>query len=307
MEIFMHTPYYSLNTYLREKFGEKVYKLSLSGGMTCPNRDGKIGCGGCIFCSGDGSGDFAEAQCESVEIQLQKAKRRVQNKIRNGKYIAYFQSFTNTYADVKTLRKLFYEAIQPSDIVALSVATRPDCLPEDVLDLLAEINQSKPVLVELGLQTIHERTAELCRRGYTLPVFDKAVRDLRKRSINTVVHVILGLPYETKEQMLETVRYVGNSGADGIKLQLLHILKGTDLAKLYEQNAFQAMSQSEYIDLLCDCIEVLPPEIVIHRLTGDAPKRLLIAPLWSADKKTVLNAVNRAFRERNVIQGKRWK
>lgn len=268
MEIFMHTPYYSLNTYLREEFGEKVYKLSLSGGMTCPNRDGKLGYGGCIFCSGDGSGDFAEAPCECVTVQLQKAKLRVQSKIRNGKYIAYFQSFTNTYADVKTLRKLFYEAIEPSDIVALSVATRPDCLPEDVLDLLAEINQIKPVFVELGLQTVHEETAAFCRRGYTLPVFDRAVRDLRKRDINTVVHVILGLPYETRAQMLETVRYVGNSGANGIKLQLLHVLKGTDLARLYEQRAFKTLSQEEYIDLLCDCIEALPPEIVIHRLDG---------------------------------------
>lgn len=288
--------YRTLNSYLQERFGCKVYKLSLDGGMTCPNRDGTCGSRGCIFCSG--SGEFAE-RGGSVTEQLQRAKSRVAAKIREGKYIAYFQSFTNTYAPVERLRKLYAEATEPEDIVALSVATRPDCLSEDVLKVLSE--QKKPVFVELGLQTIHEETAKWIRRGYDLPVYDRAVRELKARNIEVVTHMIVGLPGETREMMVETARYIGESGADGIKIHLLHVLKGTDLAGEYAAGRVSVLSMEEYIDTVADCIRVLPPELVIHRLTGDGDKRTLLAPMWSADKKTVLNAMNRALQ--NVIQG----
>lgn len=289
--------YYSLNEYLQDRFGEKVYKLSLDGGMTCPNRDGKISTGGCIFCSAGGSGDFAERLCQDVDIQIERAKERVRNKYKGDKFIAYFQNYTNTYAEMDYLRTLFYKAIRNEAVVALSIGTRPDCLGNEVLELLAELNKIKPVFVELGLQTIHEKTAELINRGYCLHIFDKAVKALKAIGVNVVVHLILGLPYESEEMILKSVDYVYKSGADGIKLQLLHVLKGTKLEKMYSDGDFKVLGKEEYISLLIKCIKIIPNNTVIHRLTGDAPKKLLVAPLWSADKKDVLNSINRELRK----------
>lgn len=285
--------YYSLNKYLRDTFGDKVYKLSLNAGFTCPNRDGKLGTKGCIFCSAGGSGDFAESSSLSIAQQIERGKERVSKKIKSGKYIAYFQAYTNTYAPVEILKSKYMEAVNHKDIVALSVATRPDCLGDDVLKLLDEINKIKPVFVELGLQTIHERTARYIRRGYTLDVYDKAVSDLKNIGINIVVHLILGLPGETKQDMLDSVKYVCESGIDGIKLQLLHVLKNTDLEKDYAQGKFKTLEMDEYLDILKSCVDIIPDNIVIHRLTGDGAKKDLISPLWSADKKKVLNAINK--------------
>lgn len=289
--------YLSFNKYLKDKFGQKVYKISLDGGFTCPNRDGKTGTRGCIFCSKGGSGDFAESREMSITEQIENGKKRVEKKIKSGKYIAYFQAFTNTYAPVEILRQKYEEAINHPDIVALSIATRPDCLGDDVLRLLDETNKIKPVFVELGLQTIHQKSAKYIRRGYDLSVYDKAVRDLKKIGVNVVVHVILGLPNESENDMLETVKYVCESGANGIKLQLLHVIDGTDLAKDYEKGLFKTLEFDEYVNLIVKCVKIIPKDIVIHRLTGDGAKKDLIAPLWSADKKRVLNAINKALRE----------
>lgn len=299
-------PYYSLNTYLKNTFGQKVYKLALSGGMTCPNRDGRCGTRGCIFCGEDGSGTFAEDAKLSITEQIERAKARVAKKAVNARYIAYFQSFTNTYAPAEYLRKIFFEAINNEEIVALSIATRPDCLPNEVLELISELIKIKPVFVELGLQTIHEYTAKYIRRGYDLQCFDMAVKNLKSIGANVVVHVILGLPGETKEMMLETVRYVGKSGADGIKLQLLHVLKGTDLENDYNNGLFETLTFNEYADNLLSCIEILPPQMVIHRLTGDGAKANLISPLWSADKKRVLNDISRFIKTEKTVQGSRF-
>lgn len=289
--------YNSFNSEMKRRFGCKIYKLALSGGMTCPTRDGTLGTRGCIFCSAHGSGDFAAPKFESITVQIEKAKELVSKKARDAKYIAYFQDYTNTYAPIEYLRELFYSAIEPDDIVALSIGTRPDCLPDDVVELLGELNKIKPVFVELGLQTIHPQTAEYIRRGYDLPVFDKAAKDLTDNGLEVVVHVILGLPGETREMMLQTVDYIGKSGAKGIKLQLLHVLEGTDLAEDYRQGKFKTLDMDIYIDILMDCLKILPPDMVIHRLTGDGAKKDLIAPLWSADKKRVLNEINRRLRE----------
>jgi len=289
--------YLSFNKYLKDKFGQKVYKISLDGGFTCPNRDGKAGTRGCIFCSKGGSGDFAESREMSITEQIESGKKKVEKKIKSGKYIAYFQAFTNTYAPVEILRQKYEEAINHPDIVALSIATRPDCLGDDVLKLLDEMNKIKPVFVELGLQTIHQKSAKYIRRGYDLSVYDKAVRDLKKIGVNVVVHVILGLPNESENDMLETVKYVCESGANGIKLQLLHVIDGTDLAKDYEKGLFKTLEFDEYVNLIVKCVKIIPKDIVIHRMTGDGAKKDLIAPLWSADKKRVLNAINKALRE----------
>lgn len=289
--------YLSFNKYLKDKFGQKVYKISLDGGFTCPNRDGKAGTRGCIFCSKGGSGDFAESREMSITEQIENGKKKVEKKIKSGKYIAYFQAFTNTYAPVETLRQKYEEAINHPDIVALSIATRPDCLGDDVLRLLDEMNKIKPVFIELGLQTIHQKSAKYIRRGYDLSVYDKAVRDLKKIGVNVVVHVILGLPNESENDMLETVKYVCESGANGIKLQLLHVIDGTDLANDYEKGLFKTLEFDEYVNLVVKCVKIIPKDIVIHRLTGDGAKKDLIAPLWSADKKRVLNAINKALRE----------
>lgn len=286
--------YTTLNNYLKERFGEKVYKIALNGGFTCPNRDGKIGTRGCIFCSKGGSGDFAESPDLTITEQIENGKKRLEKKIKNGKYIAYFQAFTNTYAPVEKLRAIYTEAINHPDIVALSIGTRPDCLGDDVLALLDELNKVKPIFVELGLQTINEATARYIRRGYTLEVYDKAVADLHKIGINVVTHIILGLPGESKNDMLKSVEYACKV-TDGIKLQLLHILNGTDLAKDYEQGKFEVLTLEQYTEIIKECVQIIPENVVIHRLTGDGAKKDLIAPLWSADKKTVLNTINRTL------------
>lgn len=299
-----------LNAYLRKRFGIKVYKLSLNGGMTCPNRDGTLGTGGCIFCSEGGSGDFAASFLLPIPEQIHQAKKLISSKIKDNTagYIAYFQAYTNTYAPVEYLRKIFYEAIAPSEIVALSIGTRPDCINEDVLELLRELNTVKPVFIELGLQTIHADTARFIRRGYDLNVFDECVRKLHEISVEIVVHLILGLPGETSEDMTASVRYISRLPVSGVKLQLLHILKNTDLADYYNKNStdFPVLSLEEYTRILGDCIEHLRPDIVIHRLTGDGPKSQLLAPMWSADKKRVLNYINQYFNEHNIIQGRKY-
>lgn len=287
--------YLSLNQYLKETFGCKVYKIALDGGFTCPNRDGTLSDKGCIFCSGYGSGDFAENRDLTITQQINLGKDKVANKISSGKYIAYFQAFTNTYAPLDKLRSMYMEAISHPDIVAISIGTRPDCLSEEVLDLLSEISTIKPVWVELGLQTIHESTAKYIRRMYNLPVYDKAMTDLKKRGIYTVTHVILGLPFETEDMILDTIKYVCDAGTDGIKLQLLHVIKGTDLEKDYNAGVFNCLSMDEYVSLIEKCVEIIPKNIAIHRLTGDGDKRTLVAPLWSADKKRVINALNKVL------------
>lgn len=295
--------YYSLNEYLKNTFGEKVYKISLNGGMTCPNRDGTLDSRGCIFCSKGGSGEFSANALLPISEQLEQAKRRIREKTDCKRFIAYFQPFTNTYAETEYLRRIFTEAIAPEDIAALSIATRPDCLGENVLALLSELNKIKPVWVELGLQTIHDESAEYIRRGYPLADFDRAADRLRELGINVITHLIIGLPGESREMLLDSVRYAGER-SNGVKLQLLHVLKDTDLCSDYLSGKFDVLSIEEYIELLCDCVEALPKNVVIHRLTGDGDKRLLVAPMWSADKKRVLNAINKAFRERNVNQGR---
>lgn len=294
----------SLSQSLKKQFNTKVYKISLTSGCTCPNRDGKISYGGCTFCSGGGSGDFA-APFIPIDEQIEVAKARVNNKFSNRiavedrKYIAYFQSFTNTYGDVDFLKKIYMQAIKRDEIVALSIGTRPDCIDDKILKMLEELNQIKPVWVELGLQTIHEETAKRINRGYTLSVFENAYLKLKKIGVTVVVHVILGLPRESEKDILETVSYLAKLSPklDGIKLQLLHVLKNTKLAKEYEENPFKVFTLEEYVDLVVKCLRILPEDIVVHRITGDGPKKLLIAPLWSADKKRVLNALNKAIRE----------
>ena len=299
-------PYYSLDYYLKETFGTKVYKLALDGGMTCPNRDGTVGTGGCIFCSAGGSGDFAAKRDISIRAQVDAAKMRVAKKMpaaADGPYIAYFQSYTNTYAPLPYLESLFTEAISLPEICALSIGTRPDCLPDETVELLARLNQIKPVWVELGLQTIHEKTAEFIRRGYPLSVFEDAYRRLKAAGLTVIVHVILGLPDETKEDMLDTVRYLADLHIDGIKLQLLHVLKGTDLDVIYQSGAFRTMELEEYLELVGACLKLLPHDIVIHRVSGDGPKSILTAPLWSGNKRLVLNSMAKYFRENEVWQG----
>lgn len=300
--------YRSANDYMKEVFGRKIYKISINGGFTCPNRDGTLGTGGCIFCSGEGSGDFSEDAALSVSEQIENGKKRVEAKLPKSadktlpQYMAYFQAFTNTYAPIEKLRKLFTEAIQHPDIVGISVATRPDCLPEDVIELLYELNNIKPVWVELGLQTVHQRTAEYIRRGYELPCYTDALKRLTGRVSHIITHVILGLPGETKEDMLETVRFVGDiamiapKNLIGIKLQLLHVIRGTDLEKDYLDGKFDCLTLEEYADLIHDAIDMLPDDIVVHRITGDGAKRTLVAPLWSADKKRVLNTLNKILK-----------
>lgn len=283
--------YKTLSAHYREKFSCKVYKLAIDGGFTCPNRDGTLGYGGCIFCSGSGSGDFAE-HGNSVTEQLQRAKARVAFKNKGGKYIAYFQSFTNTYGPVEKLERLYTEAMAPDDIVGIAIATRPDCLPPETVELLAKLNQIKPITVELGLQTIHEETAKYIRRGYETTVYFDAVKRLKDAGLEVVTHIILGLPGETAEMMLQTTKAAVAAGTDGIKFQLLHVLKGTDLAKDYEAGKFTCLTLPEYAKILKACLAVVPENIVIHRITGDGAKKDLIAPLWSADKKAVLKYLN---------------
>ena len=284
-----------VSDYYREKYGCKIYKLSLDGGFTCPNRDGTLGTRGCIFCSADGGGAFAEKGCESIPIQLEKAKARVERKNRGGKYMAYFQAFTNTYAPVERLEALFTAALAPEDIVGLAIGTRPDCLEEDVVALLARLNKRKPVTVELGLQTVHEATARYIRRGYPTAVYFDAVDRLKKAGLEVVTHIILGLPGETEEMMLETTRRAVAAGTDGVKFHLLHVLRGTDLEKAYLAGEFEVLSLEAYGALLKQCIALLPEHVVIHRITGDGAKRDLVAPLWSGDKKRVLNYLHKVL------------
>lgn len=295
--------YHALNEELQKRFGVKAYKLALDGGFTCPNRDGTRGTRGCIFCSGSGSGEFAADSASTIPQQIEQAKQRIAAKYRTGKYIAYFQNFTNTYGSIERMEQLFGAAIRHPEVVALSVATRPDCLPDEVLALLQTLNTQKPVWVELGLQTIHPQSAAYIRRGYDIPVFDDAVKQLKQAGLETIVHQIIGLPGESDAQIIQTAQYIGQSGADGIKLHLLHVLKGTDLALDYAAGKFETLTLEHYISLLERCLQVLPPEVVIHRLTGDGARRDLIAPLWSADKKRVLNAIHTAFIRDNLVQG----
>ncbi len=292
----------TLNAYLKNRFGRKIYKLTLDGGMTCPNRDGKVGFGGCIFCGGNGSGSFCPSVDLSITAQIEEGKKLLKNKIKEGGYIAYFQSHTNTYAAVPYLRKIFYEAVNHPDIVGISIGTRPDCLEDDVLKLLEELAKIKPLWVELGLQTINENTAKLINRCYPLKVYDQAVKNLKSIGAEVVTHVILGLPGESEEQMLETVAY-SSKVSDGIKLQLLHVLRDTKLYEMYQKEPFKIFSMEEYTELLCRCIEIIPKNVVIHRMTGDGDKRLLIEPMWSGNKKVVLNYINKAFSEKDIVQG----
>ena len=294
----------SLNAYLKERFGEKIYKIALNGGMTCPNRDGKVGTGGCIFCSRGGSGEYAADKTLSVFDQIEAGKRAVEKKIKNGRYIAYFQAFTNTYAPTEYLERIFTEAISHPDVAVLSIATRPDCLPPDVIDLLKRLNKIKPVWVELGLQTIHETTAAYIGRGYPLSCFEKALADLKKAGIEVVVHTILGLPGETPEMVFQTMDYLSGTGIQGIKLQLLHVLKNTRLEDIYRAGEYTPLTMPEYIDLVIGCIERLDPKIVIHRITGDSPHGMLVAPLWSEQKWTVLKTINDTIEERHTFQGR---
>ena len=288
--------YYSLNEYLKNTFGEKVYKISLDGGMTCPNRDGKIDTRGCIFCSRGGSGEFSADRNHSITEQIREAKERIGRKTDCKKFIAYFQPFTNTYAPVEYLEKIFTEAVAPDEIVALSVATRPDCLPDKTVNLLSRLNKIKPVWVELGLQTVHKSTADYIRRGYDLSVYDDAVKRLHKEGISVITHIIIGLPDETEDMIVQSAEYAGKC-SDGIKLQLLHILKDTDLCDEYEKGNVPVLSLERYADILVKCLRVIPKTTVIHRLTGDGDKKILVAPLWSADKKRVLNYINKVLRE----------
>ena len=301
-------PYHSLNYEMKHRFGEKVYKISLDGGLTCPNRDGTLDTRGCIFCSGNGSGDFAAPRCSSVTAQITQGIEGIKKRKQVGrKFIAYFQSFTNTYAPVSYLEPLYKEALAHPDVVMLSIATRPDCLPPDVLHLLAECNRIKPVIVELGLQSSSEATAQFIRRGYPLSVYEDAVTKLKGLGIEVVTHVIAGLPGETKQDFYNTLSHVAACHSDGIKIQLLHILKGTDLAALYESGQCTVLTQEEYIDLVLHSIALLPPEMTIHRLTGDGPKELLLAPLWSSRKREVLNEIHKQLKQQNIWQGKEYK
>lgn len=296
--------YYSLDYHIKETFGEKLYKLSLDAGMTCPNRDGTLGSRGCIFCSAGGSGDFAGDRKLSIKDQLSQAKQLVTQKHTGSSYIAYFQAYTNTYAPVDYLEKVFMEALSEPDIRVLSIATRPDCLSDEILELLARLNQIKPVWIELGLQTIHKESSNFIRRGYDLDVFEKAVYDLKNIGISVITHVILCLPHENTDMMLETISYLNTLPIDGIKLQLLHVLKGTDLAKVYEETPFYLPNLEEYLDLLGKIISHLRDDIVIHRITGDGPKALLIAPLWTGNKRMVLNRIQKYLKDADLWQGK---
>ena len=283
--------YRSFNEYCREQFGCKVYKLSIDAGFTCPNRDGTLGTGGCIFCSGAGAGEFAE-RGDSVTAQLERAKARVAHKNAGGKYLAYFQAFTNTYAPVEKLEALYREAMALSEVVGIAIGTRPDCLPEDVVALLEPLNREKPVLVELGLQTVHERSAAYIRRGYVNQVYFDAVARLKTAGIHVVTHIILGLPGENPEMAAQTTRQAVEAGTDGVKFHLLHVLRGTDLERDYREGRFRCLELEEYAHWLKTCLQELPPEVVVHRITGDGAKRDLVAPLWSGDKKRVLNFLN---------------
>ncbi len=302
-----HRPFYSLNEYYREIFNQKVYKISLNAGMTCPNRDGTIDTRGCIFCSEGGSGDFASNSCFSIKEQIDQAIAKISGKYSGDKYVAYFQAFTNTYAPIKRLRDIYSEALMDSRICGISIATRPDCVSDEVVDLLSELNQIKPIWIELGLQTINNATVQYIRRGYDNSIFSDTVFRLKKAGIPIVAHMIVGLPNENIHDYLLCAKYLAGQHIDGIKIQLLHVLRGTDLANDYAKGLFTTMSLEEYVTTVVDIIEQLPPDMVIHRITGDGPKDLLIAPLWSTNKKKVLNSITKEFALRNTYQGKEYR
>ncbi len=299
--------YHSLNYFLRNKFNEKVFKISLDGGFSCPNRDGTISSGGCLFCSESGSGDYAGSRTLSIGKQFCDVKEMMNKKWKEGKYIAYFQAFTNTYAPIEDLRRKYNEAIKQEGVVALAIATRPDCLGDDVLDLLEEINKEVYVWVELGLQTVSDETARKINRGYKLEVYEDAMRRLKERNIDFVTHCIFGLPGETKKDMLKTVEYVAHTGSKGIKFHLLHLMKNTPMVKLYERGELEFMSQDDYIDLICKSISIIPEDMIVHRLTGDSPRDLLIGPMWSLKKWEILNAIDKALVDNGIYQGKDFK
>lgn len=299
--------YHSLNYFLRNKFNEKIYKISLDGGFTCPNRDGKAAVGGCTFCSARGSGDYAGSRILSIGEQFADRKKMMEKKWKDGKYIAYFQAYTNTYAPVEELRQKYEEALKQENVVALSIATRPDCLEDDVVDLLEEISKKTYLWVELGLQTINDESARNFNRGYDFEVFKEGIKKLQDRNIEVVVHTIFGLPGETKEDMLKTVDYVAHSGAQGIKFHLLHLMKDTAMVKQYESGELELLSQEDYIDLICKGIAMLPQEMVVHRLTGDAPRESLIGPMWSLKKWEVLNSIDKALEDNDIYQGKDYR
>ena len=303
MRLWNDKPYHSLDYELKKRFGEKVYRLALNGGMTCPNRDGTVGHGGCIFCSGGGSGEFASDPALSIREQIESGKERLSHKRPVNAYIAYFQAFTNTYAPVEYLRRIFTEAIEAPEIEILAVATRPDCLEEEKIQLLAELNRKKPVWVELGLQSAKEESAWLIRRGYENKVFENALKQLISRGIDVIVHIIIGIPGESREDILNTVKYINSFDIKGVKIQLLHVLRGTDLEQYYYEYPFHVYTMEEYTQILCDVIEHLRRDIVIHRLTGDGPKKLLIEPQWSGNKRAVMNYIHREMQMRNIEQG----
>lgn len=295
--------FYSLNYFLRHKFGCKVIKISLDAGFSCPNRDGTISKGGCIFCSERGSGDFAGSREFSICQQFEDIKCLMNNKWKNGKYIAYFQAYTNTYAPIEVLREKYYEAINQENVVGIAIATRPDCLSEQVLDLLEELNNKIYLWLELGLQTSNENTALKINRGYNLETFDSALKNLRKRKIDVVVHTIFGLPGENENDMLNTIKYISNKDIQGIKFHLLHLMKHTPLVSLYNKGQLKLLEKQQYIDIVCKSITLLPETIVIHRLTGDAPRQLLIGPLWSLKKWEILNSIDKTLEQRDWYQG----
>lgn len=297
--------YHTLNQHLREEFGEKVFKVSLDAGFTCPNRDGSLGWGGCVYCSARGSGDFAGQAEKSIHEQFVEIKGVMSRKWPNAKYLAYFQAYTNTYAPIERLREVYEQALQEEGVVGISIATRPDCLPEDVLDYLEELNQRTYLWVELGLQSIHDQTMEWVGRGHTYSDFIEGLAKLQQRKIRVCAHMILGLPGETIEDMKVSAQAIAELPLQGVKLHLLHVLQGTPLAKLYKQEPFPLLSQEDYVTLISDILEILPPQMILHRLTGDAPRKDLIAPLWSLKKWEVLNAIDRELERRGTWQGKR--
>ena len=303
MKYWGDKPYYTLNHFLREKFGEKVFKISLDAGFSCPNRDGTISSGGCVFCSERGSGDFAGCRSFSITEQFNDIKTMMNKKWNTGKYIAYFQAYTNTYGSIESLREKYEEAIKPEGVVALAIATRPDCLAPEVIELLKEMNEKVYVWVELGLQTIDDKIARVINRGYKLEVFEKALSALRLAGIDVVVHTIFGLPDEDIDGMLNTVKYLSNSDIQGIKMHLLHLMKNTPLEKLYHMGRVKFMSMEEYVDTICTAVKLLREDIVIHRLTGDAPRDLLIGPMWSLKKWEVLNSIDKKLIENDWFQG----
>lgn len=299
--------YNNANSFFRQKFGQKIIKISLDGGFTCPNRDGTLSYGGCIFCSEKGSGDFAGDRALDIKTQFEINKQKMNKKWQDGKYIAYFQAFTNTYAPLDYLKQLFLSAYEIQDVVGIFIATRPDCLTEETIEFLADLNKKIYVCIELGFQTSKQETVKLINRCYENKVFDDCVKMLNKYNIDIIVHTILGLPYETKEDMLNTIKYISKHNIQGIKLQLLHIIQNTPLHNLYKKCPFHILTLEEYVNIVCDCIEILPPQIVIHRITGDGDKNTLVQPKWSLNKKVVLNSINKELKNRNSYQGKFFK